>query len=517
MPADLEARALAAESARAEGREAALVREGRERVRLVHELRELRAGEEVLHHRAERLRVDEALRGERTLVGVVHRHALADQPLGARKALAALVLEKLARRADAAVAEVVDVVYDVLARVYPEEEAYRLDDVDPSLHERAEVVVDLAGELQALVDHVAPDEAQVVVLEVVEHAAQHLLRVRRRGRIARAHALVDLLERVLLVVDARLRVLAERLDEDAVVYGDVNDVDLLEAGGGELLHHRGGDGVVAARDHGLRGRVDEIVLHHEVLEVLLGVLLAGRELLEVVEELHELLVRPVAEGPKERRRVELPAAAALVHEAPHDVVRVEHDLDPVAAVGDDAARDQRLAVRVHLALGRDAGGAVQLRDDHALGAVDHERAVGRHHRHVAEEDLLLAHLARVVQAELRVERTGVRLAVDERLEIRLLRLLEPVAHEVEGVARVSRDDGEHLLEYRLEAAVLALLRRNVLLQEVVVRFGLDLNEVRWSLGHALETAEYLAFCAHYELTLFVPFAEKRLCDFPHRA
>ena len=503
--ADLEAGALAAEAAGAEGREAALVGEGGKRVRLVHELGELAPREEVGDDGAERLGVDEALRRERPLVGVVYRHALSDEALGAGEAEAALVLEKLARGADAAVAEVVDVVDLLPADIDLEEEADRLDHVDARLVERAEILVDLADEAQLLVDLVAPDVAEVVVGEVEEHAAKHLLRVGGRGRVSRAHALVDFLEGVFLVVDAGLGVFAERLDEGAVVNRDIHHLDLLDARGGDLLHHRGGDGVVAACENGLRGRVDEIVLHHQETEVLVGVLLAGRQLLEVVEELHELLVGAVAEGAEERRRVEFPAAAALVHEAPHDVVRIEHHLDPVAAVGDDAAGEERLAVRVDLALGRDAGRAVQLRDDDALGAVDDERAVGGHHRHVAEEHLLLAHFAGVVETERREERTGVGLAIEKRLEIALLRRTEIVADEIEGVARVLGHDGEYLLEYRLQALVLALRGRDVGLKEVLVGLCLDLNEVRWRLGHPLETAEYFAFCTHLVgLPLFSP-------------
>ena len=100
--------------------------------------------------------------------------------------------------------------------------------------------------------------------------------------------------------------------------------------------------------------------------------------------------------------------------------------------------------------------------------------------------------------------TGVGLAVEKRLKIALLRLAEVVADEIEGVARVLGHDGEYLLEYRLQALVIALRGRGVGLKEVLVGLGLDLNEVRWSLGHSLETAEYLAFCTHLGLPLFFP-------------
>ena len=178
------------------------------------------------------------------------------------------------------------------------------------------------------------------------------------------------------------------------------------------------------------------------------------------------------------------------------IVRVEHHLDPVAAVGDDPHGEERLAVGVDLLLAGDARAAVQLRDDHALGAVDDERAVGRHDRHVAEEHLFLADVLAVLQAEGRLEGADVALAVHQRLEIALLLGLELVAHEVELVAAVVRGDGEYLLEYGLKALVLPLLRVDVALEEVAVRLRLDVNQVRHRRLHAMELAEYLAFCAH---------------------
>jgi hypothetical protein len=111
--AHLEARALAGQTARPERREAALVRDFRQRVGLVHELRQLRGAEELAHRRRGRLRVDQVLRHHR--VDLDRRHALLDRALHAQQADAVLVLHQLADRAHAAVAEVVDVVDVALA------------------------------------------------------------------------------------------------------------------------------------------------------------------------------------------------------------------------------------------------------------------------------------------------------------------------------------------------------------------------------------------------------------------
>ena len=113
--ADVEAGALARQAARAQGRQAALGRELGQRVRLVHELGELAAAEELLHRRHDRADVDEGVRGR--LVDLLDRHALADDALHAQEADPERVLDQLAVGADAAVAEVVDVVLGVQAAV----------------------------------------------------------------------------------------------------------------------------------------------------------------------------------------------------------------------------------------------------------------------------------------------------------------------------------------------------------------------------------------------------------------
>ena len=87
----------------------------------------------------------------------------------------------------------------------------------------------------------------------------------------------------------------------------------------------------------------------------------------------------------------------------------------------------------------DAGRAVELRDDDALGSVDDERAVVGHQRDVAEEDFLFLGVAHVLDAGVGI------LVVDEEAEgdlqrnavghAALLALLDRVLHlQVDGVA-----------------------------------------------------------------------------------
>jgi hypothetical protein len=116
--ADLDRAPLTGQPAGAERREAAAVGEAGERVGLVHELRELRGAEELLQRRHDRADVDDRLRGDR--VGVFGGEPLADDALHPVEADPEGLLDQLADRAQAAVAEVlvlVEVLGDRLARV----------------------------------------------------------------------------------------------------------------------------------------------------------------------------------------------------------------------------------------------------------------------------------------------------------------------------------------------------------------------------------------------------------------
>ena len=111
--AHLDRRALAREPAGAERREAAAVREAREGVRLVHELRELRGAEELLQRGDDRADVDDRLGGDR--VRVFGREALAHHALHAVEPDPEGLLDQLADGAQATVAEVL-VLVEVLRR-----------------------------------------------------------------------------------------------------------------------------------------------------------------------------------------------------------------------------------------------------------------------------------------------------------------------------------------------------------------------------------------------------------------
>ncbi len=108
--ADFEACAVTAQTAGAQSRQTALVGQLSQRVVLVHELGQRRRTDELLDGGDDRTDVDEGLRSDDALVLALQGHALTDDALHAGEADAELVLQQLTDAADAAVAQMVDVI-----------------------------------------------------------------------------------------------------------------------------------------------------------------------------------------------------------------------------------------------------------------------------------------------------------------------------------------------------------------------------------------------------------------------
>src|SRR6185436_16250694 len=204
--ADFESGALAGQTARSEGRQTPLVRDFGQRIRLIHELRELRGTEELLDRRDDGLGVDQVVRHGRVDV-LMDRHLLFDGALHAHEADAELVLEQLADCTDAAVTEVVDVIdaADVLAQ------AEQVVDDDVEIFRRHGLLRDRRLKVELDVELEASDAREVVLAGVEEHAFEERLRGLESRRIARTHAAVDLDDRGLV----RLRgVFADGVEQD---------------------------------------------------------------------------------------------------------------------------------------------------------------------------------------------------------------------------------------------------------------------------------------------------------------
>ena len=229
--ADFEAGALAGQAARAQGRDATLVRDLAERVGLVHELAQLRRAEEFLQRRRDRLRVDQVVRHQGFGLGLAE--TLLDRLLDPGEAGAVLVLGQLADATHPAIAEVVDVVDFAAAVAQLDQDLDDVEDVLVRQRHRAfrHVAADPGVEL-----HPA-DARQVVGVGRVEQAMeQGLDRVFGRRLAGPHHAVDGDARRELvggLVGRERLRDVGAFVELVGVERGD-----FLDAGDAQLLQHR---------------------------------------------------------------------------------------------------------------------------------------------------------------------------------------------------------------------------------------------------------------------------------------
>ena len=448
--ADFESRALTRQTARPKCRETALVRDLRQRVGLVHELRQLRRSEELANRGHHRLGVHQVVRHRRRHF-LVHAHLFLDGAFHADQADAELVLQQLAYRANAAVAEVIDVVHraDVLAQL----EQVADGSVEVFRLQRAVVEVGRVFALEQLdVELQAAHPREVVLPRIEEHSVEQRSRGVERRRIARTQLAVDLDQRFLRRLD---RIAAQRLADDRahvvalgeeqVQFGNVGFEHLRQLVGGQLgvgfQQHFAGGGVdhvgrnkrafqVRGVDFDLGNLVLVDFLHHRRRDLAAGVrdlfatlgrdlvrqlhaqqvgglvdaglqrpvqlVVAQSDAIDGVERAQNVLVGAQSQRPQEDASQEL---ALAVDAHVQDVLLVVLELDPRTAVRNDLAQEVGAVVR---GLEEHARRAVQLADDHALGAVDDEGAVLRHQRNVAEEDFLLLHVADGAVAGLRV-------------------------------------------------------------------------------------------------------------------
>ncbi len=184
--------------------------------------------------------------------------------------------------------------------------------------------------------------------------------------------------------------------------------------------------------------------------------------------------------------------AAAVDAHVDDVLGVELEVEPRAAIGNDAAGEQELARGMGLAavvVEEHARRAVHLGDDHPLGAVDDEGAVLGHERHVAHVDVLLLDVLDRLGAGVLVDiehdqpqRDLQRRAVGHVALLALLdvvfRLLQLVFHEFQDAGLVEILDREHRLEHALDALAVHRLGLVAGIQEQVVGRFLNLDQVR---------------------------------------
>ena len=114
---NLKAGALTGQTTRSKGGETALMRDLRQWIGLIHELRQLAGPEEFANRGHNGLRIYQVMR-HRCRHFLIHRHLFLDGPFHADQTDAELIFQQFAHGADAAVTQMIDVIHqaDTLAQ-----------------------------------------------------------------------------------------------------------------------------------------------------------------------------------------------------------------------------------------------------------------------------------------------------------------------------------------------------------------------------------------------------------------
>ncbi len=441
--ANLESRAVTGQTAGTQGRQAALVGQLRERVGLIHELRQRRGAEKLLDRRDHRADVDQRLRGDHIHILRLDGHALAHHALHTGKTDAELILQQLAHRTDAAVAQMVDVVgvahaIGQVVDVVDGGENIVLDDVlgdqlievrlDGFLEGRlilvlleqlaqdteADLLVD--AQLRAIKRHIIFDIHHAVGQNKNVHTIHsdcctgHARRLDLHGLVIGEHlarfgeqlaghgvddrlgdhmarqALADAQLFVVFVAAYAGEVVAARVEEQVLQVGDraVHRRRLARAQLAVDLEQRffAVLGVILVLN-----RLDQaLVLAKDVEDLLVGAVAVGEPVLAAVL----LVVVQLEQRAEEHRHRNF---AVFIDADIKDIVGVGFIFQPRTAVGDHGGGEQLLTGLVVAHAVIDARRTDELGDDDALRTVDDKSAAIGHQGKVSHEDILFLDLA----------------------------------------------------------------------------------------------------------------------------
>ncbi len=378
--AHFESGTLARQAAGAQRRNAALVGDFGERIVLIHELGQLRGAEELLDRGSHRLGIDHLLRHDGLALG--DGQALLHGALDAHQADAEGVLRHFPDAANAAVAQMVDVVHVAVAVSNVDQGLHDLDDVFFAQNARARDFLAADAPIELHPAH----GRQVVALAVEEEVLEQVLGRVLGRRLAGTHHAVDFDQRF----QPRLgRIDAQRVRDirTAIQIVDVQRADLGDAVLNQLAHRRDGQDLVGLCQDLAGLGVDDVVRQNLALHVFGGDrqaldlrllelahvtrrdaaalfhndlladanferrgfaaqalrddlefdLLLGQIEGVLFEENVEHLLFGVAESPQDDRDRQL---AAAVDAREHAVLRIELEVQPGAAVGNDAGGEQ---------------------------------------------------------------------------------------------------------------------------------------------------------------------------------
>ena len=473
--ANFETGAFAVQTARAERGKAAFVRQHRQRVRLVDDLRQFAATEEVVDRRRNVFRVDDSAR-RRFFAETVLRGATKFQ-----ETFADFFAGEFVDRAQTAVPQVVDVVRFGFGVAAPKfvEVFDRFDEVFGAQHRFVEV--DVHSEFA--VHSETTDASQSVARRVEELIANEIARFVQQRRVARTQTLEDRQERVFV----RVRfVFLERVEEELVALV-VHRFDLSQTGRADFLRFALRDLLARFDDDFVRvrgvGGVFNIADRDFPFDFGDRFAADHVDFIGVVKRADNVDVGTVffVHRSQERHHRKF---AALVDADGNRFFAGNVEFDPASAFRNNTAAET-LAVEFRFGEEVDARAAVQLADDDAFGAVDDEFAAAEHNRKFAEIDVVFNRVFFADETKTNAQRTTVSQAQTAALVRRVVRFFEFVMNVFQTRRFFVVFDREGFAKNAFQPLVFTFGRRNVRLKEVRVAASLQNRQLRNRIGRAV--------------------------------
>ena len=396
-----------------------------------------------------------------------------------------MILKQFADSSDTTASQVVDII-GVTARIAAELHQrlgrfHKIDFVKNTLIQRN-------VDFQTLIEFVTTDHAEVIAFDVEEKSLEKLLRVGDARGIAGTHSAVNLLEGV---VRGMSRIALETVDKVGISIGDVSELNVFDfcfdhgfdMGFVELEEFLNDSDPVGI-ENGFKGIISRDVILLEEL--------TRRHGLEFVSGTDDVPVGVVTDCAKESCDEELAASALAVEVNIDQVIDIELDFHPGAAVRNDSVREERSSAGVTGLLEADARRSVQLADDNALRAVDNESTAFGHHRDFTDVDVFIYNGVFVFKSEINMKRGAVSISVFDAVNGILLRKAQGIRDELQDHLFVKTFDWEDFVENLLETLVFTLVFRDVELQERFIGVDLNTDEVRY-FQHFLQFSEIHTF------------------------
>ena len=522
---NFEACALTGQTAWAECGDTTFVRNLRQRVVLVHKLRQLAGTKELFHCCGNRLGVDHILRHQG--IQIAKRQTLFHRTLYTYQANAELVFRHFANGTDTTVAEVVDIVHF----------AFTVTDIDELLHHFDDVVFaqdtgtfDFVAQQRTVELHTT-NRGQIVAVFREEQVLKQTFSGFTSRRLARAHHAVDFYQRAQTIVS---RVDAYRFRDVRAVVQIVGEqrFDTLVARLAQLsqqiqaqLHVRRADqfasrfiDIVFSR-HFAR---DIFNRHFDMLDIVFFQLtdmtsrdataflnvhfavgfdieggsftaqtLRNQLHLQLVvanfkDHFFEEQVKDLLSGVIQRAQDDGSRQLTTTVDTNEQVVfRVEFEVQPGTAVRDDTCVIQNLTGGVGLTfvtVKEDARATVQLRNDNTLGTVDNKGTVVGHERNFAHVDFLFFNVFdgafwRFALVDHQTQFYAQRCRISHATDLTFFNVKNRFAQTVADVLQLGITAVALNREYGTESSFQTILPFRILLDKLLERVKLDRKEI----------------------------------------